>query len=54
MDINAIKMFESDFVLILLNGVADEQEEISSVCKSFLEDHGNRMRDALKQLGEDI
>ena len=54
MDINAIKMFEADFVLILLNGVADEQEEVSTACKCFLEDHGNRMRDALKQLGEDI
>ena len=54
MDISAIKIFEGDFVLVLLNGVADEQEEIRSVCSEFLEAHGNRMRDALKQLGDDV
>ena len=32
MDINAIKLFEGEFVLILLNGVADEQEEIRQMC----------------------
>lgn len=47
MDINAIKIFENEFVLILLNGVADEQEEIRQMCEPFLEEHGRRMRDAL-------
>lgn len=52
MDIHAIKAFEGDFTLLLLNGVADEQAEISGMCSDFLEAHGNRMRDALRQLGE--
>jgi len=31
-----------------LNGVADENKDIAQGCITFLEDHGNRMRDALK------
>ncbi len=53
MDIQSIRHFESHFILFLLNGVADENKEIASGCIEFLEAHGNRMRDALKQLGED-
>lgn len=52
MDINAIKVFEGDFVLCLLNGVADEQEDIGLLAKQLLDDHGKRMKDALQQLGE--
>lgn len=52
MDLNAIKVFEGDFVLCLLNGVSDEQEEIASLAKRLLDDHGKRMKDALTQLGE--
>jgi hypothetical protein len=46
MDYNALKQFESNFILFLLNGAADENKEISQGCIAFLEEHGNRMRDA--------
>jgi|TARA_B110001450_G_C17598194_1_gene471784 hypothetical protein len=35
-----------------LNGIADDKLDISPKCLKFLEDHGMRMQDALKQLGE--
>jgi len=35
-----------------LNGIADDKLDISPKCLKFLEDHGLRMQDALKQLGE--
>lgn len=54
MDIKGIRIFESNFILFLLNGIADENQEISTSCRLFLEEHGNRMRDALKQLGDDV
>lgn len=53
MDIKAIRLFEANFILFLLNGIADESPEISNSCRLFLEEHGKRMRDALKQLGEE-
>lgn len=53
MDYNAVKQFEANFILFLLNGAADENKEISSSCISFLEEHGNRMRDARRQLGDE-
>lgn len=53
MEINSLRKYESHFVLFLLNGIADDNEDISKHCKEFLEKHGLRMRDALKQLGEE-
>ena len=53
MDIKSVRMFESTFILFLLNGIADEVEEIARACETFLEEHGARMKDALQQLGED-
>ena len=38
---------------MLLNGIADEVLDISPQCIGFIEDHGKRMKDALKQLGEE-
>ena len=35
-----------------MNGIADDKLDISPKCLKFLEDHGLRMQDALKQLGE--
>ena len=35
-----------------MNGIADDKLDISPKCLKFLEDHGMRMQDALKQLGE--
>jgi len=39
---------------MLLNGIADEVLDISPQCIGFLEDHGKRMKDALKQLGDEV
>jgi D-ribose pyranose/furanose isomerase RbsD len=36
----------------LLNGISDDKLDISPKCIKFLDEHGLRMRDALKQLGE--
>jgi hypothetical protein len=38
---------------MLLNGIADEVLDISPQCIAFLDDHGKRMKDALKQLGDE-
>lgn len=37
----------------LLNGIADDKLEIGPQCIVFLEEHGKRMREALRALGED-
>lgn len=36
-----------------MNGIADDKLDISPKCINFLEEHGVRMKDALKALGED-
>jgi len=36
-----------------LNGIADDKLDISPKCLKFLEEHGVRMKEALKALGED-
>lgn len=53
MDINAIKKFEKDLLLFLLNGVADEIEEIRDESIQILERHGNDMKEALIRIGEE-
>ena len=53
MELKSLRKFESNFILYLLNGAADENQEIATLCIDFLEEHGARMRDALRQLGED-
>ena len=40
-------------MLFLLNGIADENEDIRHQCTNMLEEHGKTMRDALVQLGEE-
>jgi hypothetical protein len=35
-----------------LNGISDDKLDMGPKCIKFLEDHGLRMRDALKALGE--
>jgi hypothetical protein len=47
MHIGAVKQYETNFILFLLNGVADENKDIALGCEQFLEEHGARMRDAL-------
>ena len=38
---------------MLLNGISDEVLDISPQCIGFIDEHGKRMKDALKQLGEE-
>lgn len=53
MDINSTKIFEKDLLLFLLNGVSDEVDEIRDEAVTILERHGNDMKEALVQLGEE-
>lgn len=52
-EINSMKEFDSHFVMFLLNGVSDENPDISSKCKIMLEEHGRAMKEALIALGEE-
>jgi len=36
----------------LLNGIADDKLDIGPKCIKFLEEHGVRMKEALKAMGE--
>lgn len=47
-----MKTYEADFIQFLLNGISDDALEISPKCVAFLEEHGNRMKDALIKLGD--
>ena len=51
-DISYLKKYEPYFVQFLLNGISDDKLDISPKCIKFLDEHGLRMRDALKALGE--
>ena len=53
MDIHYLKQYESDFVQFLLNGISDDKLDIGPTCILFLEEHGQRMKEAMKALGED-
>ena len=53
MEINSLRQFEHHFILFLLNGIADENTDISNRCKTQLEEYGNNMKDALIKLGEE-
>jgi len=46
-EVHWLKTYEADFIQFLLNGIADNVLEISPKCVAFLEEHGNRMKDAL-------
>jgi len=52
MEVHHLKFYEADFVQFLLNGISDEVLDISPKCITFLEEHGNRMKDALVKLGD--
>ena len=47
MEIQSLRDVEMHFVSFLLNGLSDENKEISDSCKDFLEEHGKRMKEAL-------
>lgn len=51
-EVHHLKEYEADFIQFLLNGISDEALEISPKCIAYLEEHGNRMKDALIQLGD--
>ena len=53
MEIHSLRRFEHHFILYLLNGAADEVPEISKQCRDLLETHGQNMREALIQMGEE-
>ena len=53
MEISSLRAVESHLVLFLLNGLSDENKDVNEKCKSFLEEHGKRMKEALQVLGEE-
>lgn len=53
MDIHSIQKYEKDLLLFLLNGVADENEQVRDPAIEILERHGNDMKEALVKLGEE-
>eukprot|EP00350_Pseudokeronopsis_sp_OXSARD2_P004860 CAMPEP_0170561932 /NCGR_PEP_ID=MMETSP0211-20121228/57869_1 /TAXON_ID=311385 /ORGANISM="Pseudokeronopsis sp., Strain OXSARD2" /LENGTH=60 /DNA_ID=CAMNT_0010878165 /DNA_START=703 /DNA_END=882 /DNA_ORIENTATION=+ len=53
MEINCLKDLDHHFILFLLNGVSDDNKEISTKCIQMLETHGQQMKEALVALGEE-
>ena len=53
MEIQGLRAVESSFIGFLLNGMSDEDKEISVSCRDFLEEHGKRMKEALIALGDE-
>ena len=53
MELHYLRQYESEFIQFLLNGIADDKLEIGPKCAEFLENHGKRMEEALKALGEE-
>jgi hypothetical protein len=53
MEVYSMKQNYHYFVLFLLNGISDDSKDISVKCQILLEDHGNKMREVYKVLGED-
>ena len=53
-EVTHLRQLEPDFVQFLLNGIAEEAFDISPQCIQFLEEHGNRMKEALIALGEEV
>jgi hypothetical protein len=39
-----LKQYESDLILILINGISDEQEHISLMCESQIEEYGTNLK----------
>ena len=47
MELASLRDQESHLIQFLLNGIADENEQVRTSCQKFLEEHGARMRQAL-------
>ena len=52
-DYNLEYNFYYVFVQFLLNGISDQALNISPQCIKFLNDHGNRMKEAMIAMGEE-
>ena len=53
MEFSALREHECALIQMLLNGISDENENVRNACLSFLEEHGQRMQEALQALGEE-
>ena len=53
MELSYLKVYEPDFVQMLLNGMADSQLDIGPKCVAFIEAHGKRMKEALIAIGDE-
>ena len=53
MEIHYLRQYEDMLVQFLLNGIAEDKLDIGPKCIAFLEEHGVRMKEALKALGEE-
>lgn len=53
MEIQSLRKYEGNMILFLLNGIADDNQDIAQGCILFLEEHGKRMREALRALGDE-
>lgn len=53
MEIHYLRQYEPNLVQFILNGIAEDKLDIGPKCILFLDEHGNRMREALKALGEE-
>ena len=53
MELHFLRQYEADFIQFLLNGIADDKLDIGPKCTLFLENHGKRMEEALKALGDE-
>ena len=53
MELTGLREVEHYLIQYLLNGLSDENAEISQSCLKFLNEHGARMKEALTMLGEE-
>ena len=54
MDINSLKLYEKDLMLILLNGISEDfLLDISVKSSQVIEKHGLHMKEALIAIGEE-
>lgn len=53
MELSSLREQESHLIQFLLNGISDENQQVRMDNLNFLEEHGARMREALRALGED-
>jgi hypothetical protein len=52
-EINYLRAYEPNFLQFLLNGIGEKEHNVGPKCIKFIEEHGNRMKEALIALGEE-